>query len=40
MKNETDADIMTNGWPEFSCTVIKLPNSEVVIIMINDVITS
>lgn len=30
MMNKVDADIITDGWPEFTCTVIKLPNSEVV----------
>ena len=30
MVNKIEAEIMTDGWPEFSCTAIKLPNSEVV----------
>ncbi|XP_065913918.1 glycine N-acyltransferase-like protein 3 isoform X2 [Dysidea avara] len=29
LKNKINADIMTDAWPDFSCTVIKLPNSEV-----------
>ena len=29
MKHKIDADIMTDEWPEFSCTVMKLSISEV-----------
>ena len=32
MKNKMDADIWTDEWPEFKCTVVKLPVSKVAIL--------
>ena len=31
MKNKMDADIWTDEWPEFKCTVVKLPVSKVLL---------
>ena len=30
MKYEVEADILTDDWPNFKCTVIKLPMSQVI----------
>ena len=30
MKNKMEADIFTDDWPNFKCTVIKLPMSQVI----------
>ena len=30
MKYKVEADILTDDWPNFKCTVIKLPMSQVI----------